>query len=152
MVHRPQLLILDEPTSGLDPDARSELWDYLDYLNREYGTSMLVVTHYPGEGEYCDQVGVFMRERSLVAFGSPSELKASLPGGGYAVGILLQQPRPQIATLLHDVSGIIHVLERGELIKVFSYLPLMEMAERVTRTLQEQNVAIKSVDQRWRWI
>ncbi|MFX1405093.1 MAG: ABC transporter ATP-binding protein, partial [Promethearchaeota archaeon] len=38
MVHRPQLLILDEPTSGLDPDMRSELWDYLDYLNQEYGT------------------------------------------------------------------------------------------------------------------
>jgi ABC-2 type transport system ATP-binding protein len=145
MVHRPQLLILDEPTSGLDPDARSELWDYLDYLNREYNTSMVVVTHYPGEGEYCDQVGVFMRERSMVAFGSPAELKASLPGGGYAVGIILNQPRPGIATLLQDVPGIIHVLERGELIKVFTSVPLMEMAERVTRSLQSQEIGIKSI-------
>ncbi len=145
MVHRPQLLILDEPTSGLDPDARSELWDYLDYLNREYNTSMVVVTHYPGEGEYCDKVGVFMRERSMVAFGSPSELKASLPGGGYAVGIILNQPRPGIATLLKDVPGIIHVLERGELIKVFSEIPLMEMAERVSRALQGQDIGIKSI-------
>ncbi len=145
MVHRPQLLILDEPTSGLDPDARSELWDYLDYLNREYNTSMVVVTHYPGEGEYCDKVGVFMRERSMVAFGSPSELKASLPGGGYAVGIILNQPRPGIATLLKDVPGIIHVLERGELIKVFSEVPLMEMAERVSRAFQGQDIGIKSI-------
>ncbi len=145
MVHRPQLLILDEPTSGLDPDARSELWDYLDYLNREYSTSMLVVTHYPGEGEYCDKVGVFMRDRSLVAYGSPTELKAALPGKGYAVGILLKQPRPGIATLLQNVTGIIHVLERGELIKIFTDLPLMEMAERVVRSLQEQGIEIKSV-------
>jgi ABC-2 type transport system ATP-binding protein len=145
MVHRPQLLILDEPTSGLDPDARSELWDYLDYLNREYNTSMVVVTHYPGEGEYCDKVGVFMRERSMVAYGSPSDLKASLPGGGYAVGIMLNQPRPGIATLLKDVPGIIHVLERGELIKVFSEVPLMEMAERVSRALQGQDIGIKSI-------
>ena len=145
MVHRPQLLILDEPTSGLDPDARSELWDYLDYLNREYNTSMIVVTHYPGEGEYCDKVGVLMRERSMVAFGSPSELKASLPGGGYAVGIILNQPRPGIATLLKDVPGIIHVLERGELIKVFSEVPLMEMAERVSRAFQGQDIGIKSI-------
>jgi ABC-2 type transport system ATP-binding protein len=145
MVHRPQLLILDEPTSGLDPDARSELWDYLDYLNREYNTSMVVVTHYPGEGEYCDKVGVFMRERSMVAFGTPSELKASLPGGGYAVGIILNQPRPGIATLLKDVPGIIHVLERGELIKVFSEVPLMEMAERVSRAFQGQDIGIKSI-------
>ena len=145
MVHRPQLLILDEPTSGLDPDMRSELWDYLDYLNQEYGTSMIVVTHYPGEGEYCDTVGVFMRERSLVAYGSPAELKASLPGKGYAVGIILQQPRPGIATLLKDVRGIIHVLERGELIKIFSEVPLIEMSERVVRALQAQDIQIKSV-------
>ncbi len=145
MVHRPQLLILDEPTSGLDPDMRSELWDYLDYLNREYGTSMIVVTHYPGEAEYCDTVGVFMRERSLVAYGTPAELKASLPGKGYTVGIILKQPRPGLATLLHDVEGIIHVLERGELIKVFSEVPLMDMAERVVRRLQEQGIEIKSV-------
>ncbi len=145
MVHRPQLLILDEPTSGLDPDMRSELWDYLDYLNREYGTSMIVVTHYPGEAEYCDTVGVFMRERSLVAYGSPNELKASLPGKGYAVGIILQQPRPGIASLLQDVRGIIHVLERGELIKIFSEVPLIEMSERVVRALQDQDIQIKSV-------
>ncbi len=145
MVHRPQLLILDEPTSGLDPDMRSELWDYLDYLNQEYGTSMIVVTHYPGEAEYCDIVGVFMRERSLVAFGSPAELKASLPGKGYAVGIILQQPRPGIASLLQDVKGIIHVLERGELIKIFSEVPLIEMSERVVRALQAQDIQIKSV-------
>ncbi len=145
MVHRPQLLILDEPTSGLDPDMRSELWDYLDYLNQEYGTSMIVVTHYPGEGEYCDTVGVFMRERSLVAYGSPAELKASLPGKGYAVGIILQQPRPGIASLLHDVTGIIHVLERGELIKIFSEVPLIEMSERVVRALQSQDIQIKTV-------
>ncbi|MFX1509349.1 MAG: ABC transporter ATP-binding protein [Promethearchaeota archaeon] len=145
MVHRPQLLILDEPTSGLDPDMRSELWEYLDYLNQEYGTSMIVVTHYPGEAEYCDTVAVFMKERSLVAYGSPAELKASLPGKGYAVGIILQQPRPGIAALLKDVKDIIHVLERGELIKVFSEIPLIEMSERVVRALQAQNVQIKSV-------
>jgi ABC-2 type transport system ATP-binding protein len=145
MVHRPQLLILDEPTSGLDPDARSELWDYLDYLNREYGTSMIVVTHYPGEGEYCDKVGVFMRDRSLIAYGAPNELKASLPGKGFAVGIILKAPHPGIATELSDVPGIIHVLERGELIKVFTEVPLTEMAERVTRKLQEKGIEIKSV-------
>ncbi|MFX1564112.1 MAG: ABC transporter ATP-binding protein, partial [Promethearchaeota archaeon] len=115
MVHRPQLVVLDEPTSGLDPDARSELWRYLDYLNREYGTSMIVVTHYPAEAEYCDQVGVLLREHSLIAFGSPSELKASLPGGGFASGFILQEPQPGIARFLQDIPGIIHVLERGEL-------------------------------------
>jgi ABC-2 type transport system ATP-binding protein len=145
MVHRPELLVLDEPTSGLDPDARSELWEYLDYLNHEYGTSMIVVTHYPQEGEYCDKVAVFLRERSLIAFGSPSELKASLPGKGYATGIILKEPRPGIGTILRDIAGVAHVLERGELIKVFSDRPAMEVAELVARRLQEHNIEAKTI-------
>jgi hypothetical protein len=72
-------------------------------------------------------------------------LKASLPGKGYAVGIILKAPHPGIAIELQDVPGIIHVLERGELIKIFTEIPLTEMAERVSRTLQEKGIEIKSV-------
>ncbi len=145
MVHRPQLMVLDEPTSGLDPDARSELWEYLDYLNREYGTSMIVVTHYPQEGEFCDKVAVFLREKSLIAYGSPKELKASLPGKGYATGIILKEVRLDLPDLIRDIPGIVHILERGELVKIFSDRPAMVIAEQVVRRLQENNIEVKSI-------
>jgi ABC-2 type transport system ATP-binding protein len=145
MVHRPQLMVLDEPTSGLDPDARSELWEYLDYLNREYGTSMIVVTHYPQEGEFCDKVGVFLRERSMIAYGSPKELKASLPGKGYATGLILKEVRLDLPEILQDIPGIVHILERGELIKIFSDRPAMVITEQALRKLQEKGIEVKSV-------
>jgi ABC-2 type transport system ATP-binding protein len=145
MVHRPQLMVLDEPTSGLDPDARSELWQYLDYLNREYGTSMIVVTHYPQEGEFCDKVGVFLREKSMIAYGSPKELKASLPGKGYATGLILKEVRLDLPDLIRDIPGVVHILERGELIKIFSDRPPMVIAEQAMRKLQENNIEVKSV-------
>ncbi|MFX1474369.1 MAG: ABC transporter ATP-binding protein [Promethearchaeota archaeon] len=145
MVHRPQLMVLDEPTSGLDPDARSELWEYLDYLNREYGTSMIVVTHYPQEGEFCDKVGVFLREHSMIAYGSPKELKASLPGKGYATGLILKEVRLDLPEILQDVPGIVHILERGELVKIFSDRPAMVITEQALRKLQEKGIEVKSV-------
>ncbi len=145
MVHRPQLMVLDEPTSGLDPDARSELWEYLDYLNREYGTSMIVVTHYPQEGEFCDKVGVFLREKSMIAYGSPKELKASLPGKGYATGLILKEVRLDLPDLIRDIPGIVHILERGELVKIFSDRPPMTIAEQAVQRLQENNIEVKSV-------
>ncbi len=145
MVHRPQLMVLDEPTSGLDPDARSELWEYLDYLNREYGTSMIVVTHYPQEGEFCDKVGVFLREKSMIAYGSPKELKASLPGKGYATGLILKEVRLDLRDLIRDIPGIVHILERGELVKIFSDRPPMVIAEQAVQRLQENGIEVKSV-------
>ncbi|MFX1563481.1 MAG: hypothetical protein ACFFDP_09255, partial [Promethearchaeota archaeon] len=63
----------------------------------------------------------------------------------FASGFILQEPQPGIARFLQDIPGIIHVLERGELIKVFSDRPSMEIAEQVVRRFQEQNIKIKSI-------
>lgn len=45
VVAKPSILLLDEPTTGIDPNARDDLLDILEKLNREFGISILVVTH-----------------------------------------------------------------------------------------------------------
>ncbi len=66
MVHNPYLLFLDEPTSGLDPLARYELWDYLDLINKQYGITLVVISHYLDEIEYCDKVLHFLTRNRLL--------------------------------------------------------------------------------------
>lgn len=39
------LLVLDEPTSGLDPAASEHLIELIQHLNREHGSTFLIVTH-----------------------------------------------------------------------------------------------------------
>ena len=56
MLHRPRVLFLDEPTIGLDPVARKTVWKHMQQLRSEYGTTILLTTHYMDEAdELCDQ-------------------------------------------------------------------------------------------------
>lgn len=145
LVHRPKVLLLDEPTSGLDPDNRNELWRFLDYVNHEYGTSIIVITHYPAEAEFCDKVAVFMRGKSLVAFGTPARLKESMPARGFSVGIVLEDVDPRARKILEHVKGVQFVLQRGELLKVFTEEPLEIIAQSCLTSLKEKEIGVKIV-------
>jgi ABC-2 type transport system ATP-binding protein len=75
MASSPPVLILDEPTNDLDPQRRKLVWDNLRQLNREQGTTIILITHDAIEAEkVIQQVGI-MRDGRLVAIGRPSDLK-----------------------------------------------------------------------------
>jgi ABC-2 type transport system ATP-binding protein len=145
LAHKPKVLLMDEPTSGLDPDNRNELWKYLTFINQEYGTSIVVITHYPAEAEFCDKVAVFMRGKSLVAFGTPASLKSQMPSRGFSVGIVLEDVDPRAREALEDLSGVNFVLQRGELLKVFTDEPLEIIAEQCVKVLKEREIGVKIV-------
>ncbi|HXB16845.1 MAG TPA: ATP-binding cassette domain-containing protein [Solirubrobacteraceae bacterium] len=74
LLNRPEVLFLDEPTVGLDPTARRLVWDRLEALREQAGTTILVTTHLMEEAErYCDRLGVIDAGR-LVEQGEPAEL------------------------------------------------------------------------------
>jgi ABC-2 type transport system ATP-binding protein len=78
VLHEPEILFLDEPTSGVDPLARRQFWRLINALAQQ-GTAVLVTTHYLEEAEQCNRMG-FMVAGEVVVEGSPSEIKANLPG------------------------------------------------------------------------
>lgn len=45
LVLKPELLILDEPFNGLDPEAKEEIIDLLNQINRASGTALLLTSH-----------------------------------------------------------------------------------------------------------
>ncbi|MFW9800038.1 MAG: ATP-binding cassette domain-containing protein [Candidatus Thorarchaeota archaeon] len=145
MAHMPKVLLMDEPTSGLDPDNRTELWQYLNYINQEYGTTIIVITHYPIESEFCDKVAVFMRGKSLVSYGSPRNLKESMPNNGFSVGVVLEEVDPRARATLEAVDGVRFVLQRGELLKVFTGQALEVTAEKCVTALREKAIPVKIV-------
>jgi len=79
VLHRPRILFLDEPTIGLDPQARRQIWQFLDTLRRQEETTLFVTTHYLEEAETCDRVGIIDHGR-LIALDTPEELKQVFKG------------------------------------------------------------------------
>lgn len=45
LLHEPKLLFLDEPTIGLDVVAKERIRTFIQYVNRERGTTIILTTH-----------------------------------------------------------------------------------------------------------
>ena len=56
ILHAPPILILDEPTVGVDPLLSHDIWNYLRTLADEFGTTVIVTTHYIEEASGADMV------------------------------------------------------------------------------------------------
>jgi putative ABC transport system ATP-binding protein len=55
-VHRPRILFADEPTGELDGDTSRAVVDLLFDLNRDAGTTLVLVTHDEELGARCERV------------------------------------------------------------------------------------------------
>lgn len=78
ILHQPEILFLDEPTVGLDPIARTQVWQLVQQLCTDFGTTIFLTTHFLEEADsICNRV-VIMQQGEVVTTGTPSELKVSL--------------------------------------------------------------------------
>jgi ABC-2 type transport system ATP-binding protein len=78
LLHQPQVIFMDEPTIGLDAGTRRMLWELITGVNREYGITIFLTSHYIEEADaLCGLVGVMDLGR-IVALGSPADLKAKV--------------------------------------------------------------------------
>ena len=74
LAQKPKILILDEPLAGLDPTARREFLLLLRRLNREDGTTILMISHNADAlAENCSRILV-LDEGHLLSDGTPQEV------------------------------------------------------------------------------
>jgi ABC-2 type transport system ATP-binding protein len=77
LVGRPELLFLDEPTTGLDPAGRRDVHDLLADL-ADLDTTILMTTHDLAEAEKIADRLLILAGGSIVADGSPDDLRLQL--------------------------------------------------------------------------
>ncbi|GAV10952.1 ABC transporter ATP-binding protein [Paenibacillus sp. chi10] len=64
MIHNPKLLLADEPTGNLDSKSAKDVLEMMQKINKEDGTTMMMVTHDAFAASYCDRV-IFIKDGSL---------------------------------------------------------------------------------------
>jgi NitT/TauT family transport system ATP-binding protein len=100
LASRPALLLMDEPFASVDAQTRFELEDLLRRVQREQGSTVLVVTHDIDES-------VYLGDRVLVLSKSPASIVADLT-------VDLPAERNQITT--RESAEFVHL--RGEVARL----------------------------------
>jgi oligopeptide/dipeptide ABC transporter ATP-binding protein len=112
----PKMVIADEPTTALDVTVQAQILDLMAALQRDYGASILLITHDLGVvAEVASEVAV-MYAGQIVEFATADELFAR-PLHPYTLGLLASVPQldgpatsdralPAIPGLVPDLSAL----------------------------------------------
>ncbi len=70
---RPECIVLDEPTAMLDPKGRQEVLHTIRKLNREYGLTIVLITHYMEEAAQADRI-IILEDGELLIDDAPCDV------------------------------------------------------------------------------
>ena len=103
MIHDPEIVILDEPTSGLDPNQIVEIRELIKGIGLE--KTVILSTHILSEVQAsCDRVLIINRG-TLVADGTPDDLKADF-SGAQQIKLGLLNPPEDVVEVLNSIETL----------------------------------------------
>ena len=152
LVHNPSIFFLDEPTTGLDPVSRIAVWEMLSKLRARRNLTILITTHYMDEADkLCDRIAI-VDHGTLVALGTPLELKHSVPGAN-VVEVHFDRETPQWQGRLEQLDGVTSVQAESEgFYRVLTSsgskttMQLVELAASLGETLTSLSVQNTTLD------
>src|SRR6202007_1265257 len=104
LMHDPQVFFLDEPSVGLDPQTRLLLWEIIREYNQS-GKTILLTTHNMEEADaLCQRLAIIHHARNI-ALATPSELKASVPGG-FLLRLRFGRQSAELLQRLQSLTGV----------------------------------------------
>ncbi len=103
LIGDPEVIFLDEPTTGLDPRSRRDVWHLVRGLAAG-GTTIFLTTQYLDEAdELADQIAL-LDGGTIVAAGTPAELKRLVSGGHLQVVFIDSEALAAAAAAYPDAS------------------------------------------------
>jgi oleandomycin transport system ATP-binding protein len=104
LVTRPRVLYLDEPTTGLDPRSRNEMWDVVRGLTAT-GVTVLLTTQYLEEADQLASEIAVVDHGTVIATGTPDELKART--GALTLAVRPSRPAdlPAVIAVVAAITG-----------------------------------------------
>lgn len=130
----PDLLVLDEPTVGLDVEGRHALWELVrDLVSR--GKTIILTTHYLEEADALSDRIVVINNGSVVANGTPREIKSSIGGKVIRCASVLTAEEVKV------LRGVIQVRESRGVLEIRATNP-----DDVIRTLLARDPGLSGIE------
>ncbi|KID30382.1 daunorubicin resistance protein DrrA family ABC transporter ATP-binding protein [Prauserella rugosa] len=104
IISTPRLMFLDEPTTGLDPRSRNQVWDIVRIIVAQ-GTTVLLTTQYLDEADHLAGRIAVIDRGTVIAEGTPGQLKSSVGAGSVHVRLRDADQRPQAERVLAAELG-----------------------------------------------
>lgn len=123
LLHDPDILFLDEPTIGVDVLSKEYIRNFIQHVNKEYGTTVLLTTHDMADMEKLAKRVIFINSGSIICDIEINELKRKYRNGKI-IKMFFDGKVPNINSL--DLK----TLERGE-----NFITLQYNGEKMTTEL-----------------
>jgi ABC-type Fe3+/spermidine/putrescine transport system ATPase subunit len=104
MVLNPDIILFDEPMSALDVDTRLALRAELKRIQKEFGTTMIYITHDQEEAFAMSDRIMIMREANVVQLDTPDNI-IDHPADDYVKTFVLRNLEIKIQSLLKCVRS-----------------------------------------------
>ncbi|MGX9900132.1 ATP-binding cassette domain-containing protein [Arthrobacter sp. SA17] len=140
LMHSPRLLFLDEPSTGMDPQNRANLWEHIARMRSEYGTTIVLTTHYMDEADTMSERVIVIDHGQIIADDTAARLKANLAGDLLAVEVAAGSA-PDVRGLLGRAAAGGELQENASDGVVRFRLRLPEGARLAPALLKEMNDA-----------
>lgn len=105
LIHNPAIMLFDEPMSALDVATRLQLRDVIKEIQRDFGTTMIYITHDQEEAFALSDRIMVMDKAQIVQIGTPEEIIGH-PANEYVKDFVVGNLYKKIASLSkYAVSG-----------------------------------------------
>ncbi|MCC8098583.1 MAG: energy-coupling factor transporter ATPase [Clostridiales bacterium] len=121
---QPRCIVLDEPTAMLDPIGRQEVMETILRLNREQGTTVVLITHHMDEAAQADRL-VVMDHGKIVADGPPKTVFQDVEG------------MRRLGLTVPDTVGLLYELKQRGMDVPLDALSEDECADAIVRALRQ---------------
>lgn len=135
LANNPTLLLADEPTGELDSATALTIYETFQHLNREYGSTTLIVSHDPGLARHVDRVVTIRDGKTATETVRQSVVTIPSDGESMAKGGVQEEKEVFEELVVLDSAGRLQVPK--------DYLEHFNIKSRARLELSEEGILIR---------